>query len=91
MSGVLLETCWALNKLWNNKFYYKAGSCWYFYWIIHDARIHKYQIYFTSLHVSGDCVPIIRRNNYIYATLGTKCRINIVIYPQDGHTVARNM
>ena len=23
MSGVQLETCWAFNKLWNNKFYYK--------------------------------------------------------------------
>jgi hypothetical protein len=32
MSGVPLETCWAFSKLWNNKFYYKAASCWYFYW-----------------------------------------------------------
>ena len=32
MSGVPLETCWVFNKLWNNKFYYKAASCWYFYW-----------------------------------------------------------
>ena len=45
MSGVPLETCWAFNKLWNNKFYYKAVSCWYFYWVIYDARIHEYQIY----------------------------------------------
>ena len=43
MSGVSLETCWAFNKLWNNKFYYKAASCWYFYWFIYDERIHKYQ------------------------------------------------
>ena len=28
----------------NNKFYYKAASCWYFYWVIYDARIHEYQI-----------------------------------------------
>jgi len=34
MSGVPLETCWAFNKLWNNKFYYKAASCWCFYWVI---------------------------------------------------------
>ena len=27
--------------------------------------------HFFSLHVSGDCMPIIRRNNCIYATLGT--------------------
>jgi len=34
-----------LKKLWINKFYYKAASCWYFYWVIYDARIHEYQIY----------------------------------------------
>jgi hypothetical protein len=33
----------------NNKFYYKAESCWYFYWIIYDARIHKYQIQYNNL------------------------------------------
>jgi hypothetical protein len=27
-------------------------------------------VYFFSVHVSGDCVPIIRRNNCIYVTLG---------------------
>jgi len=43
MSGVPIETCWAFNKLWNNKFCYKAASCWYFYWVIYDARIHEYQ------------------------------------------------
>ena len=32
MSGVPLETCWAFNKLWNNKFYYKSASCWYIQW-----------------------------------------------------------
>jgi hypothetical protein len=31
MSGVPLATCSAFNKLWNNKFHYKAASCWYFY------------------------------------------------------------
>jgi len=30
MSGMLLETCWALNERWNNKFYYKLASCWLF-------------------------------------------------------------
>ena len=42
MSGMPLETSWAFNQLWNNKFYYKAASCWYFYWVIYDARIHEY-------------------------------------------------
>jgi hypothetical protein len=30
MSGVPLETCWAFNERWNNKFYYKVASGWLF-------------------------------------------------------------
>ena len=35
------------------------------------VRNFSYYVHFFSLHVSGDYVPIIRRNNCIYATLGT--------------------
>jgi hypothetical protein len=34
MSGMPLETCWAFNKFWNNKFYYKVASCWLFLLIV---------------------------------------------------------
>jgi len=30
MSGMALETRWAFNEQWNNKFYYKVASCWLF-------------------------------------------------------------
>ena len=30
MSGLPLETCWAFNEQWNNKFCYKVISCWLF-------------------------------------------------------------
>jgi len=30
MSGMPLETCWAFNERWNNRFYYKVASCWLF-------------------------------------------------------------
>jgi len=30
MSGMPIETCWAFNKRWNNKFYYKVASSWLF-------------------------------------------------------------
>jgi hypothetical protein len=30
MNGVSLETRWAINKHWNNKFYYTVASCWLF-------------------------------------------------------------
>ena len=41
---------------------------------VNEAKlVHNFSqyVYFFSLHVSGDCVPIIRRNNSIYATLDT--------------------
>ena len=28
MSDMPLETCWAFNERWINKFYYKVASCW---------------------------------------------------------------
>jgi len=58
----------------------------------------SYYVYTIFLHVSGNYVAIIRRNNCTYATLGichsvwmTKCRIDTIIFPDDGHIVARNM
>jgi hypothetical membrane protein len=41
MSGVPLETCWAFNERWNNKFYYKVAFCWLFLLIhtsMHESR-----------------------------------------------------
>jgi hypothetical protein len=44
MSVVLLETCWAIKKYWNNKFYYTVASCWLFlYDLRYDARIHEHK------------------------------------------------
>jgi hypothetical protein len=44
MSGVSLETCWAIKKHWNNKFYYTVASCWLFLYDLYcDARIHEHQ------------------------------------------------
>jgi hypothetical protein len=30
--GVSPETCWAIKKHWNNKFYYTVAYCWFFLW-----------------------------------------------------------
>jgi hypothetical protein len=44
MSGISFETCWAITKHWNNKFYYTVASCWIFlYDLCYDARIHEHQ------------------------------------------------
>jgi hypothetical protein len=38
------ETCLAIKKQWNNKFYYMVVSCWLFLWDLnYDARIHEHQ------------------------------------------------
>jgi len=37
-------------------------------------------VYFFSLHVSGDCVPIIRRNNCVHATIGACHSVWITIW-----------
>jgi hypothetical protein len=43
MGGVLPETCWAIKKHRNNKFYYTAAPCWFFLWdLYYDARIHEH-------------------------------------------------
>jgi hypothetical protein len=47
MNGVSLETCWAIKKHWNNKFYYTVASCWLFlYDLYYDALIHEHQIFY---------------------------------------------
>ena len=38
MSGVPLETCWAFNERWNNKFCYKVASCWLF--LLNHTTMH---------------------------------------------------
>jgi len=38
MSGIPLETFWAFNELWNNKFCYKVASCWLF--LLNHTTMH---------------------------------------------------
>ena len=42
-----LETCWAFNKFWNNKFYYKVASCWLFL-LIHTTMHGSMNIKFKK-------------------------------------------
>jgi len=46
MGGVSPETCWAIKKHCNNKFYYTVASCLFFLWVLnYDARIHEHQVH----------------------------------------------
>ena len=49
MSDIPLETCWAFNVLWNNKFRYQVASCWL-------LLLSQYKIY--SLHQQGKVSPV---------------------------------
>jgi len=54
VSGMPLETCWAFNKIWNNKFYYKVASCWLFPLIhttMHGSMSVKFKL-FLALNVA---------------------------------------
>jgi hypothetical protein len=45
MGGVSPETCWAIEKHWNIKFYNTVVSCWFFLWMLYyNARIHEHQV-----------------------------------------------
>jgi hypothetical protein len=45
MSSMPLETCWAFNERWNNKFYYKVASCWLF--LLSHTTMHR------SMNIKG--------------------------------------
>jgi hypothetical protein len=49
MIGMLLETCWASNERWNNKFYYKVAACWLFL-LSHTAMHGSMNIKFKTQH-----------------------------------------
>jgi len=46
MSDMQLETCWAFNERWINKFYHKVASCWLF------------RLSHTTMHGSMNIYPL---------------------------------
>jgi hypothetical protein len=55
MSGMQLETCWAFNERWNNKFCYKVASCWLF--LLNHTTMHgSINIKFYSLFFCIQCL-----------------------------------
>jgi hypothetical protein len=59
MSGMPLETCWAFNKLWNDKFYCKVASCWLF------ILIPKKKLYWTLDCWRWGCYGVSKRRDPI--------------------------
>jgi hypothetical protein len=50
MSGVPLETCWAFNKRWSNKFCYKVASCWLF--LLNHWREYTWNFMFFAPYIA---------------------------------------
>jgi hypothetical protein len=43
MGDLSPETCWAIKKHWNNKFYHTLVSCSFFLWVLYyDTLIHEH-------------------------------------------------
>jgi len=61
MGGVSPETCWAIKKHWNNKFYYTVATCWFFLWNRQCSETSAYKIqmpgYYPqeSIQLTGTC------------------------------------
>ena len=62
MSDIPLETCWAFNELWNNKFRYQVASCWLLllsHTTMHGSMNIKYCIALrVSTYSSNRFVPL---------------------------------
>ena len=52
MGDVSPETCWAIKKHWNNKFYYTVASCWFFLWDF-EVDIHIDYIEIVIVYLTG--------------------------------------
>jgi hypothetical protein len=82
MSGVPLETCWAFNERWNNKFYYKVASCWLF--VLSNTTMHGFMNIKTILS------DLLLRNWYHLTVNLTTRRSQTVFNFQLSLTIAAN-
>jgi len=87
-SGMPLETCWAFNKFWNNKFYYKVASCWLLLLIhttMHGYMSIEFEFTFCSSVNLKKCKyqKILHKWNRILKTRAQKSYANKLSYYQN--------
>ena len=73
MSYVPLETCWAFNERWNNKFCYKVASCWLFP-LNHTAMHGSMNIKFVVLVPSTPSTLLCLSSSRLFFLGGGYCR-----------------
>ena len=75
MSNVPLETCWAFNERWNNKFCYKVQSWWLF-------PLNQDIISFSLMVMQPHCDLI---SKYVYVLEVIHSTITLMLGRQTGH------
>jgi hypothetical protein len=76
MSVVSLQTCWAIKKHWNNKFYYVVASCWLLLSdLYYNAQFHEHPgFFFLALRIAARsyigsyCTNVLLLNAFMLAT-----------------------
>jgi hypothetical protein len=67
MGGVSPETCWAIKKHWNNKFYHTVASCWFFLWDLWGDLLAVHLRSLTPVHVA---LRVYRAKGWVGPTAG---------------------
>jgi hypothetical protein len=76
MSGVSLETCWAIKKHWNNKFYYTVASCWLFLQDLHVTGFIRFPILVMLPADGSELLKQVGDDTVIVYTLGMCWELN---------------
>ena len=66
MSGIPLETCWAFNERWNNKFCYKVASCWLFL-LSHINLANKFILKISDLRTDKKFLRLCKWNSWFFS------------------------
>jgi len=75
MGSVSPETCWAIKKHWNNKFYYMVASCWFFIWVLHSKLYHKrplFRLPFEKEQTSKTKIQMKYKRTFSYTDVRTR-------------------
>ena len=83
-----LETCWAFNERWINKFYYKVASCWLFLLILTAYIIQLfYSICTRFTKVSAAWITITDGPRYGHLCINPECMRHFMFSAFDGDIV----
>ena len=82
MGSMQIETCWAFNKFWNNKFYYMVASCWLFLLIRH-AEIYKDLPECNGRSPRVDYKVVVTRSSRRKLSLSEKSSVSVKAVPHS--------